>query len=144
MLSDIDTLEPAEQPRRSKRRQPWIPPQNAVNNIWTRFSVKIFSKVTAVLPASGYPQAASLSQGQRVATNFEEAAELCRQKVRKIVEEHKRVNQRYRDPHFDIDLDLKFEKFNCIGTLAKPAQLVVQDQKTRKWYPNSNLPQSVK
>jgi hypothetical protein len=129
--------------RRSKRR-PWIPPQNAVNNTWTRFSAKIFSKVTTVLPVSEYPHPVSRSQGQSVATNFEEAAKACREKVRKIVEENTRVNQRYRDPHFDIDLDLKLEKLLCLGTLTQPAEPVIQNEGNGKMYTNPYLPKSVK
>lgn len=128
------------------RRRPWIPPQNAVDKAWARFSVKIFSNATAVLPFSDpdHQQASQPpEQGQLVATNFDEAAKACRQKVEKIVEEHGRVNQRYRDPHFDIDLDLKSRRGHCLGTLAKPTQWLLKDE-SKKFYPNGNLPKSVK
>jgi hypothetical protein len=78
-----------------------------------------------------------------VAKIFKDAAEACTQKVEKIVKEHRRVNQRYRDPHFDIDLDLKSRRGHCLGTWAEPTQWLLKD-KSGKLYPNDNLPKSVK
>ena len=130
------------------RRQPWIPPQDAVDKSWARCSVKIFSAVTTVLPVSDpdgpdHQQASPPpEQGQLVAANFEEAVKACKQKVEKIVKEHQRVNQRYRDPHFDIDLDLKSRKGICLGTLAEPTQWIIKDGPDIR--PNRNLPKSVK
>lgn len=136
-------------PVRSRpRTQPWIPPQEAVNKSWARSSVKIFSAATTVLPVSDpdgsdHQQASPPpEQGQLVAANFEEAAKVCRQKVEKIVKEHLRVNQRYRDPHFDIDLDLKSRKGICIGTLTEPTRWIIENG--RETQPNGDLPKSVK
>lgn len=67
---------------------------------------------------------------------------MCRQKVEKIVKEHQRVNQRYRDPHFDIDLDLKSRKGICLGTLADPTRWIIKDGPDIR--PNPHLPKSVK
>jgi hypothetical protein len=127
------------------RRRAWIPPQNVVDKAWARFSVKIFSKATAVLPVTN-PDHQHASpppeQGQLVITNFEEAAKACRQKVEKIVKEHKRANQRYRDPHFDIYLDLMSRKGHCLGTLAKPTKWSVKNE-LKKLCPDGDLPKSV-
>jgi hypothetical protein len=128
------------------KRGPWIPPQSAVDKAWARFSVKIFSNVTAIVPGlNPFHQQASPppEQGQLVTTNFEEAAKACKRMVEKIVEEHKRVNQRYRDPHFDIDLDLKSQRGYYIGTLAKPTQLSHKDD-SKSHGPDESLPGSVK
>ena len=129
------------------KRRPWIPPQNAVDKAWARFSVKIFSHATAVLPVSfsdpDQQQASPPEQGELVAKIFKDAAEACTQKVEKIVKEHQRVNQRYRDPHFDIDLDLKSRRGHCLGNLAEPTQWSVK-LKSGKSHPNDNLPKSVK
>jgi hypothetical protein len=141
-----------EKPIRVRRirskRQSWIPPQDAVDKSWARSSVKIFSAVTTVLPVSDldgpdHQQTSSPpEQGQLVAANFEEVVKVCRQKVDKIVKEHQRVNQRYRDPHFDIDLDLKSRKGICLGTLAEPTQWIIKDGPDIR--PNGHLPKSVK
>ena len=109
----------------SKRQRPWVPPQIAVNNVWSRFSAKIFSNVTTVLPGLEQQQPTVMPQGRLVAAEFDEMAEACRKKVAKIVEEHKRVNQRYRDPHFDIDMDYKLRNGYCLGTLMDPVRWIV-------------------
>jgi hypothetical protein len=139
---------PVRVKRIRSRPQSWIPPQVAVDKSWARSSVKIFSTVTTVLPISDpdgpdHQQASSPpEQGQLVAANFKEAADVCRQKVDKIVKEHQRVNQRYRDPHFDIDLDLKSRKGICLGTLAEPTRWLIKDGPDIR--PNGHLPKSVK
>lgn len=40
--------------------------------------------------------------------SYDEAARICKGKVDKIVKECRRVNQKYRDAHFDIEFDLKW------------------------------------
>jgi len=130
------------------RPQPWIPPQDAIDNSWARSSVKIFSAATTVLPVSDpdgpdHQQASPPpEQGQLVAANFEEAVKACKQKVEKIVKEHQRVNQRYRDSHFDIDLDLKSRKGICLGPLNEPTRWIIEDGPDTR--PNGHLPKSVK
>jgi len=37
--------------------------------------------------------------------SYEEVSRICKQKVDKIVSECRRVNQKYRDPRFDIEDD---------------------------------------
>ena len=49
--------------------------------------------------------------------SYEEAAAICKAKVEKIVRECQRVNQKYRDPHFDIEFDLKWGVRDCLRTL---------------------------
>lgn len=51
------------------------------------------------------------------ARSYEEAAELCKAKVEKIVKECRRINQKYRDPHFDLEFDLKMGQNNCLTGL---------------------------
>jgi hypothetical protein len=42
---------------------------------------------------------------------------MCRAKVDKIVKECRRINKRYRDPHFDIEFDLRFGDRDCLQCL---------------------------
>lgn len=49
--------------------------------------------------------------------SYEEAAGLCRAKVEKIVRECRRINQKYRDPHFDLEFDLKMDRGDCLNGL---------------------------
>lgn len=45
------------------------------------------------------------------------AAEQCRRKVAQIVKECRRVNQKYRDPHFDLELDQGLMRRDCLDSL---------------------------
>ena len=42
---------------------------------------------------------------------------MCQAKVEKIVMECKRINQKYRDPHFDLEFDLKLGRRDCLESL---------------------------
>lgn len=42
---------------------------------------------------------------------------MCRAKVDKIVKECRRINKKYRDPHFDIEADLKLNVRDCLQSL---------------------------
>jgi hypothetical protein len=57
------------------------------------------------------------SSGTTTTKSYEEAAALCRAKVEKIVRECRRINQKYRDPHFDLELDLKMNRRDCLDGL---------------------------
>ncbi len=52
-----------------------------------------------------------------VGTSYEAARALCEAKVAKIVKECRRINQKYRDPHFDLELDLKKHRRFCLESL---------------------------
>ena len=43
---------------------------------------------------------------------------MCRAKVEKIVKEHRRINKKYRDQHFDIEMDLKYGLRDCLESLS--------------------------
>lgn len=61
--------------------------------------------------------------GQNAVASYEEAARICKDKVEKIVKECRRVNQKYRDQHFDIEFDLKWGVNNCLTALADTADV---------------------
>lgn len=80
-----------------------LPPQLTINRIWKRFSKKKFTKALAVLPFDPVPPPIVSERGNELLTSgYERAAEECRRKVNKIIQECRRVNQRYRDPGFDL------------------------------------------
>jgi hypothetical protein len=61
---------------------------------------------------------------------------MCRAKVEKIVKECRRINKKYRDPHFDIETDLKLDIRDCLQSLCH-----IKDGET----PGTDMwPQSVK
>lgn len=57
-------------------------------------------------------------RSRTASTSYEEAAALCRAKVDKIVAECRRVNQKYRDTHFDLEYDLRTGHRYCLESLS--------------------------
>jgi len=79
---------------------------------------------TRIIPQNEYAErvakrsaARVVGGGQSAKASYEEAAQHCRDKVAKIVKECRRVNQKYRDPHFDLEADLKQERRDCLESL---------------------------
>lgn len=80
-----------------------LPPQITINRIWQRFSKKKFTKALAILPFAPVPPPIVSERGNELlSAGYERAVEECRRKVNKIIQECRRVNQRYRDPGFDL------------------------------------------
>jgi len=119
-----------------------LPPQQSINRIWKRFSKKRFTKALAVLPFDPVPPPAIGERSNELLTaGYERAVEECRRKVRKIIQECRRVNTRYRDPGWDIDWDLKMEKGNCLNSLGR---VKFDLSMTNMMNPSSIVPKSVK
>ena len=132
---------------KSKKRKK-LPPQETINKIWNRFSASKFSKATVILPftptppdPSKVPPATPRPNNLLVSEDFERAVLECRSKVRKLIKECRRVNMRYRDPTFDIDWDLKWEKGYCLNSLAENKFEINGRAFTN---PTSNVPKAVK
>lgn len=103
-----------------KKKKKKLLPQESIDNIWERFSQKRFSKATNVLPfAPVAPSPLSERANELLSVGYERAAEECRRKVKKIIQECRRVNMRYRDPGWDIDWDLKMAKGHCLNSLGE-------------------------
>ena len=103
-----------------KKKKRKLPPQQSINRIWKRFSNKRFNKAVSVLPFDPVlPPTISERSNELLNAGYERAAEECRRKVKKIIQECRRVNMRYRDPGWDLDWDLKMEKGHCLNTLGR-------------------------
>ena len=83
-------------------------PQQAVDDFWDKFITKRPGKVHTVLPHDVYAKSKAahgpkgIAHGHATHKLYEQAAAACRAAVDKIAKECRRVNMRYRDPHFDI------------------------------------------
>ncbi|KFZ17878.1 hypothetical protein V501_01497 [Pseudogymnoascus sp. VKM F-4519 (FW-2642)] len=101
-------------------------PQEIIDEFWTKFNTKTPGKATTILPADSYAKKVGDSAAKGTITSlsssasYEEAVRTCKLKVTKIVKECRRANQKYRDPHFDIEFDLKWGKRDCLETLKTP------------------------
>ncbi|ETS84658.1 hypothetical protein PFICI_02683 [Pestalotiopsis fici W106-1] len=95
-------------------------PQDAIDEFWSKFNTKTPGKATTVIPHNSYIRRAAKharKTGITTKASYEEAAEVCKAKVSKIVKECRRINQKYRDPHFDLEWDLKWGKRDTLETL---------------------------
>lgn len=57
--------------------------------------------------------------GQIAVKSYDQAAAECKNAVEKIAKECRRVNHKYRDPHFDIEFDLKRNRRDCLDALGE-------------------------
>ncbi|RDL38190.1 Uncharacterized protein BP5553_05623 [Venustampulla echinocandica] len=105
-----------------------LPPQETINQIWSKFSAPKFSKTTTILPPASHSSSNPSESDQAppagranllVSEGYERAAQECRTRVRKLVKECRRVNMRYRDPEFDIEWDLELGKGHCLNGLGQ-------------------------
>ncbi|EMT73746.1 hypothetical protein FOC4_g10000805 [Fusarium odoratissimum] len=101
-----------------KKKKKKLPPQKSINRIWKKFSKRKFHKALAVLPFDPVQPPATYHSKELLSAGYERAVEECRRKVEKIIKECKRVNMRYRDPGWDLDWDLKYEKGHCLNNLG--------------------------
>jgi len=120
---------PLPPPSRSGSRTPRKPPQQApqetVKQFWEQFNTKYPGKVFTVLPDNPYarskvaqlPRRNSIIQGYDAVKSYEQARKECERSVKRLVRECKRVNQKYSDPHFDIEFDLKTGRRDCLDGL---------------------------
>ncbi|KAI0006901.1 cysteine proteinase [Xylariaceae sp. FL0662B] len=103
--------------KKKKKRKP--PPQQSINKIWRRFTSKQFSKALSVLPFDPVPLPSTPERpNELLNAGYERARDECSRKVKKIIQECRRVNTRYRDPGFDLDWDLKWAKGHCLNYLG--------------------------
>lgn len=108
-------------PKKIRKQQP---PQQTVDQLWEAFTTKYPGKIHSILPNNVYAEtkAAKSPKGvvhsQKTGKSYDEAAAECKHAVNKIAEECKRVNMKYRDPHFDIEFDLKWRKRNTLDGLV--------------------------
>ncbi|KAI9834033.1 MAG: hypothetical protein M1838_005553, partial [Thelocarpon superellum] len=98
-------------------------PQKTIDDFWSKFNAKAPGQVLTILPNDFYAKRnlnnapKGIIPGHDVAASFDEAVATCKAKVEKIATECRRINQKYRDVHFDIDIDLKMRSFYCLNGL---------------------------
>lgn len=95
-------------------------PQAGINDFWSKFATSKPSKVTSIFPRLLYanmlpehPDPRGVASARNAADSYEAAANECREKVAKIVQECYRTNEKFTDPDFDIESDL-YVRQNCL------------------------------
>ncbi|KAF4961770.1 hypothetical protein FSARC_10108 [Fusarium sarcochroum] len=124
-----------------KKKKKKLPPQEFINHIWKKFSKHKFHKALAVLPFDPVQPPSTIHSNELLSAGYERAAEDCRRKVNKIIGECKRVNLRYRDPDWDLDLDLRWQKGLCLNTIGKT---MFELSKETLLNPQASVPKAVK
>ncbi|KAK3904182.1 calpain-D [Staphylotrichum tortipilum] len=133
---------PAAADANKKKKKRKLPPQTSINRIWKRFSNKRFNKALAVLPFDPVlPPIISDRSNELLRAGYDRAAEECRRKVKKIIQECRRVNMRYRDPGWDIDWDLKMERGHTLNSLGRTK---FDLSMSTMMNPSSTVPKAVK
>ncbi|PNP42229.1 hypothetical protein TGAMA5MH_05911 [Trichoderma gamsii] len=111
-------------PVRQRKEAKQQTPQEAIDEFWAKFTTKAPGKATTVIPQNPYTarvarkNAKTASSSTTTQASYETAAAMCRAKVEKIVQECRRVNKKYRDPHFDLEADLKLVRRDCLESLS--------------------------
>lgn len=102
-LEGKPSLQAGGGPDDKKKKKIKLPPQETIEQIWKRFSKEQFTKALQILPFDPVPAStASVRANELLTAGYERAVDECRRRVRKIIQECKRVNKRYRDPGFDL------------------------------------------
>lgn len=105
-----------------KKRAPDKTPQELVSDFWEKFFTKKPGKVTSIFPRALYAtllppsQPRGLSSARNARESYEVAARECRERVRRIVRECSRTNEKFTDPDFDIEAD---HNDNCLHGLVR-------------------------
>ncbi|PLB51215.1 cysteine proteinase [Aspergillus steynii IBT 23096] len=106
-------------------KDPKKSPQEHINDFWTKFITKTPSKVTRIFPidlhADILPPAEEepVLSSRNVAEGYEATAEKCRQRIRRIVRDCNRTNEKFVDPDFDLETDRYLNLWNCLRGLAR-------------------------
>src|SRR5690242_7066315 len=96
-------------------------PQEVINDFWDNLITKKPGKVTKIFPPSLYtnllpsPRKQGITKGQNAAESYEAAAKECRARVKRIIRECQRTNEKFTDPDFDIT----DQPTNCLEGLMR-------------------------
>ena len=92
-------------------KKPNVSPQKAIDKFWKNFNTKYPGKPFTVLPDNLYAKRAAVqaardpNPSKNAVASYEQAAATAKAKVEKIARDCRRLNQKYKDPHFDIEFD---------------------------------------
>ncbi|PGH01673.1 hypothetical protein GX51_05119 [Blastomyces parvus] len=121
-VEDGSESEDGSEPAASqKSRKEHGPPQKLVDTFWKSFNSKFPGRVLKALPQrpdKAPPQPLSnVAHSQNALDSYDRAKSECENAVNRIAKQCLRINQKYTDPHFDIETDLKFGRRNCLDGL---------------------------
>ncbi|KAL8692680.1 MAG: hypothetical protein Q9218_002353 [Villophora microphyllina] len=101
-----------KKPSPSTKSKKEYSPQQTIDRFWKTFATKKTGKPFKILPTDSLskrkssPTSTADATSQNAETSYEEAAAVCRAEVEKHARDCRRLNQRYKDPDFDIEYNL--------------------------------------
>ncbi|KAK5283253.1 hypothetical protein LTR20_007552 [Exophiala xenobiotica] len=124
MLVPDKTPGPAPPPKKKEKPHP----QAKMTKFWDNFNPEYQGKVTRVLPERMTDKSPSLAKlvgeiAHRATSSYEHAKENCIRDVKRIIKECRESIQKYTDPHFDLERDLKITRSrDCLdGLMVDPS-----------------------
>jgi hypothetical protein len=96
-------------------------PQEVLNEFWDNLITKKPGKIVNIFPPSLYTNLLPAhrkpgpAKGKNAAESYQVAADECRARVKRIIRECQRTNEKFTDPDFDIEGDLDTK--NCLEGL---------------------------
>lgn len=101
-------------------------PQDRISKFWSNFEPDYLGGITQILPDSLTDEAVKTSKqptdsAKTALNSYQHARDTCIKNVKRIIRECRELNQKYTDPHFDIERDLKVtRKRDCLDGLDSP------------------------
>lgn len=96
-------------------------PQKLVDTFWKSFNSKYPGRVLKALPyrpgKTASQPISNIAHGEAALDSYDRAKRECEHAVDRIVKQCLRINQKYTDPHFDIERDLKSGQRNFLDGL---------------------------
>ena len=108
---DGNSANSAPPPPPPPRKNQNVSPQKAIDKFWKSFNTKFPGKPFTILPDNLYAKRIALQAARdphpskNAVASYEQAAATAKAKVDKIARDCRRLNQKYKDPHFDIEFD---------------------------------------
>ncbi|PWY78339.1 putative calpain [Aspergillus heteromorphus CBS 117.55] len=129
-LDMVYTPPPSSRSESNMRGKAKQAPQDTMKQFWDDFNSKFPGLVNTVLPDNPYARMKAartpkgVIQGHHVGKSYEQAQKECQRAVERIARECERLNQKYCDPHFDIEVDLKCGRRSYLdGLFAKNQEM---------------------
>lgn len=128
---EVTVLE--EEPKKKKKKKPKPHPQDIIKKLWSNYDPEYHGKITQILP-DAVPTTTKLPTKPKISENaadsYKEARMRCEHAVKMIIAECIATNQKYTDPHFDLERDLKLTQArNCLNGLTGENEFSPSDVK---------------
>lgn len=109
--TDTDTAAKSDPKNAGDKDGKIVLPQHRLDKFWKNFLTECSGKAFTVLPnhpsaeREPYQPSQEVVSSSSATTSYERAVARCKTRLEEIVQECQRLNQKYKDPEFDIETD---------------------------------------